>query len=85
MLYQHTGLIRTRDLKSVVSASSKFINQDRTIVKVLSMHSRTCTHTSLNDIIINYVIIIGCAYKKGICAMCGKRIIDVSSYRQSTT
>ncbi|XP_065920496.1 cysteine-rich PDZ-binding protein-like [Dysidea avara] len=27
----------------------------------------------------------GCAYKKGICAMCGKKILDVSSYRQSTT
>ncbi|KAI9293749.1 hypothetical protein K502DRAFT_305876 [Neoconidiobolus thromboides FSU 785] len=25
----------------------------------------------------------GCAYKKGICAMCGKQILDVSMYRQS--
>ncbi|KAG2173624.1 hypothetical protein INT43_005042 [Umbelopsis isabellina] len=25
----------------------------------------------------------GCAYKKGICAMCGKQVIDVSSYKQS--
>ncbi|EDO33267.1 predicted protein [Nematostella vectensis] len=26
----------------------------------------------------------GCAYKKGICAMCGKKILDTSSYRQSS-
>lgn len=26
----------------------------------------------------------GCAYKKGICAMCGKQIIDVKKYVQST-
>ncbi|RKP05664.1 cysteine-rich PDZ-binding protein-like protein [Thamnocephalis sphaerospora] len=25
----------------------------------------------------------GCAYKKGICAMCGIRILDVSNYKQS--
>ena len=27
---------------------------------------------------------LGCAYKNGICAMCGKRIIDVKDYKQST-
>ncbi|KAK2163251.1 hypothetical protein LSH36_83g04095 [Paralvinella palmiformis] len=27
----------------------------------------------------------GCAYKKGICAMCGKKIIDTKGYRQSST
>lgn len=27
----------------------------------------------------------GCAYKKGICAMCGKKIISTKSYRQSAT
>lgn len=27
----------------------------------------------------------GCAYKKGICAMCGKVIIDVKDYKQSST
>ncbi|KAI7902534.1 cysteine-rich PDZ-binding protein [Cokeromyces recurvatus] len=26
-----------------------------------------------------------CAYKKGICAMCGKQILNTSSYKQSTT
>lgn len=26
-----------------------------------------------------------CAYKKGICAMCGKKLLDVKSYRQSST
>ncbi|CAI8011678.1 Cysteine-rich PDZ-binding protein [Geodia barretti] len=26
----------------------------------------------------------GCAYKKGICAMCGKQIIDVKDYKQSS-
>lgn len=26
-----------------------------------------------------------CAYKKGICAMCGKKILDTSNYRQSST
>jgi len=25
-----------------------------------------------------------CAYRKGICAMCGKKVLDVKSYRQST-
>ncbi|CAG8624832.1 1260_t:CDS:2, partial [Ambispora gerdemannii] len=25
----------------------------------------------------------GCAYKKGICAMCGKQILDTTMYRQS--
>ncbi|ORX88015.1 cysteine-rich PDZ-binding protein-like protein [Anaeromyces robustus] len=25
-----------------------------------------------------------CAYKKGICAMCGKQILDVSQYKQSS-
>mmetsp|Transcript_15405 Transcript_15405/g.19600 ORF Transcript_15405/g.19600 Transcript_15405/m.19600 type:complete len:117 (-) Transcript_15405:431-781(-) len=24
-----------------------------------------------------------CSYKKGICAMCGKKVLDTSSYRQS--
>jgi len=27
----------------------------------------------------------GCAYKKGICAMCGKQILDTKDYRQSST
>jgi cysteine-rich PDZ-binding protein len=27
----------------------------------------------------------GCAYKKGICAMCGKKILSTKSYRQSAT
>jgi hypothetical protein len=27
----------------------------------------------------------GCAYSKGICAMCGKQILDVTNYKQSTT
>ncbi len=27
----------------------------------------------------------GCAYSKGICAMCGKQILDVKNYKQSTT
>lgn len=27
----------------------------------------------------------GCAYKKGICAMCGKKIINTTNYRQSST
>ena len=26
-----------------------------------------------------------CAYKKGICSMCGKQIIDTKSYKQSST
>lgn len=26
----------------------------------------------------------GCAYKKGICAMCGKKILDTKSYCQSS-
>nr|CAH0102428.1 unnamed protein product [Daphnia galeata] len=26
-----------------------------------------------------------CAYKKGICSMCGKKIIDTKSYKQSST
>ncbi|XKL67733.1 hypothetical protein PGB90_003224 [Kerria lacca] len=26
-----------------------------------------------------------CAYKKGICAMCGKKLIDTKNYRQSST
>lgn len=26
-----------------------------------------------------------CAYKKGICAMCGKKLLDTSKYRQSST
>lgn len=26
-----------------------------------------------------------CAYKKGICAMCGKKLIDTRNYRQSST
>ncbi|DBA81915.1 hypothetical protein WJX79_003482 [Trebouxia sp. C0005] len=25
----------------------------------------------------------GCAYQKGICAMCGKQILDTSNYKQS--
>jgi len=25
-----------------------------------------------------------CAYKKGICAMCGKKVLDVKNYRQSS-
>lgn len=27
----------------------------------------------------------GCAYKKGICAMCGKKILETKNYRQSST
>ncbi|XP_064622671.1 cysteine-rich PDZ-binding protein-like [Lineus longissimus] len=26
----------------------------------------------------------GCAYKKGICAMCGKKVLETKSYRQSS-
>ncbi|XP_050436129.1 cysteine-rich PDZ-binding protein [Adelges cooleyi] len=26
-----------------------------------------------------------CAYKKGICAMCGKKILDIRGYKQSAT
>lgn len=25
-----------------------------------------------------------CAYKKGICAMCGKKLLDIKNYRQSS-
>ncbi|CAH3159970.1 unnamed protein product, partial [Pocillopora meandrina] len=25
-----------------------------------------------------------CAYKKGICAMCGKQVLDTSNYRQTS-
>lgn len=28
--------------------------------------------------------VAGCAYKKGICAMCGKQILDVKDYKQSS-
>uniref|UniRef100_A0A0B6Y717 Cysteine-rich PDZ-binding protein n=1 Tax=Arion vulgaris TaxID=1028688 RepID=A0A0B6Y717_9EUPU len=27
----------------------------------------------------------GCAYKKGICAMCGKKVLETTNYRQSST
>ena len=27
----------------------------------------------------------GCAYAKGICAMCGKKILDTKNYKQSTS
>ncbi|PWN47799.1 hypothetical protein IE53DRAFT_390051 [Violaceomyces palustris] len=27
----------------------------------------------------------GCAYKRGICAICGKQILDVKMYKQSST
>lgn len=27
----------------------------------------------------------GCAYKKGICAMCGKKILETKNYRQTST
>jgi len=27
----------------------------------------------------------GCAYKKGICSMCGRKILDTSMYKQTTT
>ena len=27
---------------------------------------------------------LGCAYKRGICSMCGKQILDVKNYVQST-
>eukprot|EP00741_Cyanophora_paradoxa_P020986 tig00021319_g20260.t1 len=26
----------------------------------------------------------GCAYKKGVCSMCGVKVLDVSYYKQST-
>lgn len=26
---------------------------------------------------------IDCAYKKGICAMCGKQVLDTSKYKQT--
>ncbi|KAK1882048.1 Cysteine-rich PDZ-binding protein [Dissostichus eleginoides] len=26
----------------------------------------------------------GCAYKKGICAMCGKKVLDTKNYRQTS-
>ncbi|XP_059386918.1 cysteine-rich PDZ-binding protein isoform X3 [Carassius carassius] len=26
----------------------------------------------------------GCAYKKGICAMCGKKVIDTKNYKQTS-
>lgn len=26
-----------------------------------------------------------CAYKKGICAMCGKKLLDTKNYKQSST
>eukprot|EP01116_Phalansterium_solitarium_P012835 TRINITY_DN29495_c0_g1_i1.p1 TRINITY_DN29495_c0_g1~~TRINITY_DN29495_c0_g1_i1.p1 ORF type:complete len:104 (-),score=22.82 TRINITY_DN29495_c0_g1_i1:108-419(-) len=27
----------------------------------------------------------GCAYKKGICAMCGKKVLDTKGYKMSST
>ncbi|EFB28220.1 hypothetical protein PANDA_000210, partial [Ailuropoda melanoleuca] len=26
----------------------------------------------------------GCAYKKGICAMCGKKVLDTKNYKQTS-
>ncbi|CAG9466815.1 unnamed protein product [Pedinophyceae sp. YPF-701] len=33
----------------------------------------------------NYKFCNGCAYRKGVCAMCGKKILDTALYNQSTT
>jgi hypothetical protein len=33
---------------------------------------------------VNYMFCQKCAYGKGLCAMCGKQVLDTSSYKQST-
>lgn len=45
---------------------------------------KNCTyHTEKTDYS-HWTWCIDCAYKKGICAMCGKQVLDTSAYKQSS-
>ena len=43
---------------------------------------RIC-RTTVHQVVSHYCQ--ACAYKKGICAMCGKKLLNVKNYRQSST
>ena len=57
--------------------------------KLLLYFSITKTDLLLSKLIIYFIKLLisgqACAYKKGICSMCGKKIMDTKSYKQSST
>ncbi|CAO3650974.1 unnamed protein product [Mucor hiemalis] len=46
--------------------------------KILNLNAIKTKHT-----IVKVEKVSHCAYKKGICALCGKQVLDTSSYKQS--
>lgn len=62
---------------SAKSVNLKYINHKRITAKV----SRVLSIDFVQGILI---VLLDCAYKRGICAMCGKQVLDTTSYKQSS-
>jgi len=74
------GIVHIRlHLINVKFVNQKFINQAVVIVKVC------IEKKNINEFIrIKFLFVLGCAYKLGICSMCGVKILQTKNYRQSS-
>uniref|UniRef100_A0A4W3H6K5 Cysteine-rich PDZ-binding protein n=1 Tax=Callorhinchus milii TaxID=7868 RepID=A0A4W3H6K5_CALMI len=72
-----SGGRRINENKALTSKSSRFEPYGRRRFAIC----RICK-SSVHQAGSNYCQ--GCAYKKGICAMCGKKILDTKNYKQTS-
>ena len=42
-----------------------------------------CRICKVKQVQLGHYYCLGCSYKKGICSMCGKRILDTRMYKQT--
>lgn len=73
-LLQMSRLVHSTSMQILLSASS--ISRRW---QPYASRCKTCKATLHQDALYCQ----GCAYQKGICAMCGKQILDTSNYKQS--
>lgn len=67
-------------------AGERKINENKALStkKRWAPYSSTC-NTCKSKVAAEYSYCQSCAYIKGLCAMCGKKVMDTKGYKQSTT
>ncbi|KAL6779555.1 hypothetical protein ACKKBG_A12745 [Auxenochlorella protothecoides x Auxenochlorella symbiontica] len=69
---------------NTVESGGRKVNENKMLSKKRGWqpYAAKCTLCK-NNLQAGYTYCQGCAYRDGLCAMCGKKILDTSSYRQS--
>ncbi|KAI9016276.1 PDZ-binding protein [Phycomyces nitens] len=66
---------------SVAGSSGRKLNQNKLLFNPYESKCKICK-AKLHQIKAHYCQ--ACSYKKGICAMCGKQVLDTTNYKQSS-